>query len=273
MKPLHVPTLLVLLATSAWSQEPVNSTAATLPAPGVWIVVERVQAIGYGDDPTMLQRDVLDLASVTTVNVGLVRDVGLSLAVPLLHRDQRPGGDRLGFDDGLLTLKWRIWQHDFGTIDTSRVALILGTSLPWGADAFSSDSFDPVVGAVWTLIVGRHGANASLRYRFNSGPRDEPFVTPGTGGEDALYLDAAYLYRLSPAEFTADTSGGAWYLIAELNGVVEMNGDTTWLIAPGLMYEASRMALELSVQCPVYQDVTLRPEIDFTVTVGFRWLF
>lgn len=273
MKALLFAALLLLLASPARSQEPVNSTAATLPAPGVCIVVERAQAIGYGDDPTPLQRDVFDLASVTTINVGIVRDVGLSLAVPLLHRDDGAGGDRFGVDDGMLTLKWRLWQHDFGPIDTSRVALIFGTSLPWGVDEFSSGSFDPVVGAVWTLIAGRHGVNASCRYRFNSGSRDEPYITPGTGGEDAVFFDAAYLYRLSPAEFTVDNSGGAWYLIAELNGVAELNGDTTWLLAPGVMYEASRLALELSVQIPVYQDVSLRPEIDYTVTLGFRWLF
>jgi hypothetical protein len=176
-------------------------------------------------------------------------------------------------DDALLTLKWRVWQHDFGPIDTSRVALIFGTSLPWGDNDFSSGSFDPVVGAVWSLIAGRNGVNASFRYRFNSGQRDQPYITPGTGGEDALFFDATYLYRLSPAEFTADNSGGAWYFITELNAVVEMSGDTTWLIAPGIMYEASRLALELSVQLPVYQHASLRPEIDYTVTIGFRWLF
>jgi len=55
--------------------------------------------------------------------------------------------------------------------------------------------------------------------------------------------------------------------------VVEMNGDATWLLAPGIMYEASRLAFELSVQVPLYQDTSLRPEIDYTVTIGFRWLF
>ncbi|MFG0292229.1 MAG: hypothetical protein ACF8MJ_03640, partial [Phycisphaerales bacterium JB050] len=89
---------------------------------------------------------------------------------------------------------------------------------------------------------------------------------------DLLRFDTAYLYRLSPEEYGADFVAST-YAVVELNGTYETNGDTELFISPGLLYEASRFALELSVSMPVFQNVDHRPEPEYSVGVGVRFLF
>jgi len=87
---------------------------------------------------------------------------------------------------------------------------------------------------------------------------------------DLFCWDAAYLYRVTPAEFTAETDG-AWYALCELNGLYETNGDAELFVSPGLMYEAARWTLELSVQVPVWQSLDHRPAAEYLLSVGLRF--
>jgi hypothetical protein len=283
----------LLLCSSAVAQESPGATAATTPAPFATIGMQRFTLQRFGDDPTGLERDVREFRAITTISYGVARDMSLTLTQPIVYADSSvgapPGSTSLhtthdthiddassstfGLDDAELMFKWRVWQKDFGPIDTSRLALLAGINLPWGDRAFSSRSFDPTIGIVWTHIHDRHGVNVGARYRFNFGDDDAPYVIPGTGAHDAFYFEAAYLYRIAPARFDAHNSHGAWYVILEANSVVEMNGDRTIIVAPGLMYEAANFALELSVQLPVDQDVTNRPELDYGVLLGLRIFF
>jgi hypothetical protein len=156
-------------------------------------------------------------------------------------------------------------------IDTARFSVIAAVETPTGDDAFSSDSFDPVVGGVFTYIKGRHGFDAALRWEFNTGETPQP-VRGGMGSANVLFYDAAYLFRVSPAAFGAGPNA-ALYAIIEANGLYETNGDNEVLLSPGIMYEARNFASELSVQLPVWQEIESRPKTEFTVTAGLRWLF
>jgi hypothetical protein len=181
------------------------------------------------------------------------------------------GGDDFGINDLALSLKYRPFQTDLGPVDSVRLAFIGGIEIPSGDGDFSSHSFDPFAGAVFTAILGRHGINQSISYKFNTGG-DEFTMRAGDGQDDALRYDTAYLFRVSPATYAADTTA-ALYATVELNGIYETNGDNEALLGPGLLYEAKTFAAEATVGLPVIQDVDHRPDTDLTVTLGLRLLF
>jgi hypothetical protein len=110
-----------------------------------------------------------------------------------------------------------------------------------------------------------------LQYKFNTGG-DEFNTRAGDGPDDALRYESSYLFRLAPAEYESTTTG-AWYLMAEMLGLYETNGDNEILLGPGILYEARSYALEATISLPVVRDVDHRPETEFMVTVGFRILF
>ena len=218
---------------------------------------------------------------MTRIEYGLRSDVALAAYVPVAYRETHfsgspPAGEGAnaadaGLDDALVAVKWRLLRHDFGPIDTARFSLVAGAELPTGADAFSSDSVDPVVGGVFGYIQGRHGADAEVLWKFTTGGEDEA-VRPGEGSADLLSYGAAYLFRVAPPRFSAG-SAGAVYAILEANGAYETNGDNELLIAPGVLVETRGFAVEASVQLPLWQDLDHRPETEFTVTLGARFLF
>lgn len=263
-------------ADAALAQQAIHTPAAAQPSTGVLMVRELAQFTRYSSDPTGLDREVNDLVMLTDLAYGVSHDTVLMLRVPVLFRDidsdvegvdDSPGG----FGDVHAMVKMRIWQNDFGPIDTARLGVVAGLDLPTARAPFGSDSFDPMLGVVYTHIQGRHGFNASARYKINTGGRDDP-VRPGDSKADILHYDTAYLYRLAPVEYAIDTLG-AWYAIAELHGMYETNGDHEIFVAPGVMYEGRDWALEASLSLPVVQDLDHRPEAEFTITLGLRFLF
>ena len=270
-----------LWVSPAAAQEAVHTDSTAVPSAGHWAVRESVQYQRFRHDPTPAGREVDEWRSLTTVEYGLRPDLTLAAYVPIVYRETHLAGTPpagaadtndadFGFDDVLLTAKWRVYRNDFGPIDTARFSVVAGAELPTGIDAYSSDSVDPVLGGVFSYIQGRHGFNAELLWKFNTGGEDEP-VRAGEGSADALSYNAAYLFRVAPGRFAATTTG-AWYAIVEANGVYETNGDNELLVAPGILYEAKGFAIEGSLQLPVWQSLDHRPETSFTVTLGVRFL-
>lgn len=267
--------LLPLLATSSASaQEATNTPAATQPAQGSFYLRTKLQYISVGNDPSPENREIDKVVSTTTLTYGLRRDMSLSLNLPLVYEveDSAAGTDReFGVNDLSLTFKYRPLQIDLNPVDSVRFAAFGGVEIPSGDGDFSSHSFDPFIGGVFTAILGRHGFNQSVSYKFNTGG-DEFNTRAGDGPDDALRYDSAYLFRIDPAEYSADTSA-ATYLTFEMNGLYETNGDNEILIGPGILYEARSFALEATVGIPIVQDVDERPETDLVVTLGLRILF
>lgn len=260
----------------ALGQEATNTPAATQPGVGKWYLRERLQYFKLGDDPSPEHRDIDKVVATTALTYGITRDLSGTLTLPLALRYEDPAGPEgtdteFGVYDASLSFKWRPLQWDLNPVDSVRVAFFGGAEVPTGTGDLGSHSWDPFAGAVFTAILGRHGFNQALSYKFNNGG-DEFGIVAGDGPDDALRYDTSYLFRLDPAEYSADTTA-ATYLTLELNGLYETNGDKEALLGPGILYEARTFALEASIGLPVLQDVDERPETDLAFTLGFRILF
>jgi hypothetical protein len=263
-----------LVAASAYGQEATNTPAATQPSEGRWYLREKLQYLRLGDDPSPHGREIEEVVATTALTYGISRELSATLTLPVVaswEEGHLGEEDRFGTNDLSLSAKWRPFQRDLSPVDSVRLAFFAGAELPTGTGDLGSHSVDPFAGVVFTAILGRHGVNQSLQYKLNTGG-DEFNTRPGDGPDDARRYDTAYLFRLSPATYTAETTA-ATYLTIELNGLYETGGDNEVLFGPGILYEARRYALEASIGFPIVQDVEERPETEFMLTIGFRYLF
>lgn len=268
----------LVVPTAARAQAPMNGESATQPSPGQ--VLLRPMFHYYRlevDSPNPFVRGKLEAFDVeTSLDVGLRHDVALSLRVPVELRRRSfsfLGGtdDDEGVGDLTLLAKWRIWKADTNALDTARLSLLGGIDIRSGDDPFTSDAYSPRLGLAYTQVFGRHGFNGSLGWTFTTGGNDDP-VFAGESTADVFRYDLAYLFRLAPAAYTAETEG-AWYAIAQVDGTYETNGDHELLLAPGIMYEAKTWALEFSVQLPGWESLDHRPETEYVLQSGFRLTF
>jgi len=275
---MRIRTCAVIAATwlcpLAAAQQAVLTTAPTLPSKGQVVTRHLLTFTSYDDGPV----DGEDVTLANSVSLGLTGNLGIQFDLPYRFRDVEAVGappadvDASGLLDADVSLKWRVWQDDFGPVDTARLALLGGVQVPTGADRFSSDSVDPFIGAAFMYIRGRHGLGVSGRWLFTTGDVDGAALLPGDTLADVLEADAAYLYRLAPSEY-GDEFVASWYAMVEVRGLYETNGDAEAFIAPGILYEAPSFALEANIQVPIAQDLRSRPEREFIATVGLRLLF
>lgn len=264
--------------TSARAQEPPNAeNAATAPSPGHFVVREMVHynRLKLNANWPKEDRDIEDVEFMTQLNAGLTQNVSLSLRLPVFLREQDANGGGTDREEGVgdftALAKWRIVQKDLSALDTLRISLVGGAKIRTGDSPFTSDAYNPILGAALTHVRGRHGINADLQWTFTTDGNDDPLY-PGESTADLLRYDAAYVYRLYPEKFTAESKGG-FYAVMEMNGAYETNGDHEILISPGVMYEAARWTLELSVQLPALEDIDHRAEYDYAVVAGVRLSF
>jgi len=202
---------------------------------------------------------------------GFRRDLAFFLTVPYLNRqvdrlDAEFGRSEVAHDGvGDLTLlaKYRFWQDDRRPGETLRWAALGGLTLRSGDSDFTSDSYNPIVGTVFTWQRDRGWFNADLVYRFNTGG--------GESRHDALRYDLSYSHRLFPESFEP---GNAWELdaVAEMNGLYVADGSHEVFLSPGLQFITKQWILETSVQLPVIQELAdNRAETDYRFVVGFRF--
>lgn len=267
----------VMPVQQAFAQEAINMPAATQPSKGRWVLRNQVQYREARSHPETGDHGFREWTIWNNLAYGLTSEISLNLSVPVKHRRFVDGGDSSTHRDwgvGDLTLqgKWRIHQHDFGPIDTSRFSLIAGLEIPTFDSNMSTESVNPIVGGVYTHVQGRHGFNLAGQYKFNTGTGANINLGGGLGKSDAFFYDASYLYRLAPSAYGPD-SEGALYGVLELNGVYETNGDNEMFLSPGLMYEARTWTIEMSVQIPVWEDLDRRPASRFNIVAGLRLLF
>jgi hypothetical protein len=279
MNRLVLLSLATLLTTPvARAQESTNVPAATMPGQGSFYLREKVSAVKMsGSSPRHLGNKDVYTAS-TSLWYGITRDIALGFEVPVTYYDpsfehKRFTQTGLGFADMPLTFKWRPLKHDIGPLSTIMFAINGGIELPSGYDGYSSNSFDPFVGAALTVVADRHGFNQSVSYKFQ-GDADWFLYArrAGDGDADALRFDTSYLYRLHPSEFSKTANAGT-YLQVEFNGLYETNGDLEMLMGVGLLYEAPKWAVEATVAAPVGANARQRQEADIVFTIGFRYLF
>ncbi len=257
---------------SASAQAPINANVALQPRQGGLIWRQQIRLTRASTQSPMGQVDIEQVHTQSTLAYGLSASWTLIFDMPVVLSKVKDI-DQAGIhdsDSGLADMrimnKIRLYRNDFGINDTARFDLIVGAELPTGSDALSSDSFDPIIGGVYSIMAGRHAFDFDGLWKFN---------TAGTshgGGADLLKYDLAYLYRLSPETY-ASVDPTAWFAGIELNGLYETNNDHELFIAPGLQYVTTRWIIEATVQLPLYQTLDHRPERDFIAGLGFRVQF
>ncbi len=271
--------LAVAAAAPALAQESMNTAAATMPSKGTLVYKPRFHYAQFGRDPSGDSETTRMLEVSSEFTYGLARAWAMSLTIPAAFRDQdrtdAAGGGSdsdQGIEDLDLMLKWRIYKSDSVGVNTVRVALLGGASFASGDDHdFSSQTINPMLGIVATVVRGRHGFNQELSFRYNN-TDDSGNNFGGEGGYNTLFYNTSYVYRLWPDRFTSESTGG-WYATAELNGIYESSGEHELRFTPGVMYEAWRWTFELMALLPVWHDLDERPELDWGLGVGFRFSF
>ena len=260
---------LCAIAPPAMAQLAPLTEAATQPAKGriTWR-----QSLSYTQFE-LAGREIEQFETSTNLSYGITGELSASLTFSYVDRNGTGASayDQAGLSDTDLRLKWRFWQHDPGAIDTNRLALVGGLRLPTGTDGLSSDGYDPYVGLTFTKVQGRHGFNASAFLLITSDGQSAP-IEAGMGPADLLTVESSYLFRLLPAAYTSETNGSL-YAVVESIADYEMNGDFAWRLAPGILWEAKRYALELSVIVPVAREIDHRAETDWGISAGLRVLF
>ena len=132
-----------------------------------------------------------------------------------------------------------------------------------GDSDFSSDSYDPIVGLVFTLRRDEVFFDADLLYQLNTGR--------GRFSHDALRYDASLALRLFSGTTQRDI---AWEFnaVAELNGRYVVNGAHEVFLSPGVQLVTEQLILETSIQLPVIQDLpTGQPETNYRIITGLRF--
>lgn len=271
------------LGLPAFGQQLLSARSAVQPSQGLFAIRQFAAYHRYDSDPNRPagspDRDLEEFFAETVVAYGVTRDLAAMIHLPVVVRDfddpaASPGAldDEAGLRDFTLMGQYRFWKRDTGPIDTQRAVLIAGLEIPTFEEGFSSDSFDPFVGLGYTAIRGRHGLGGGLQWKFNGGQRDRP-VRFGDTEHDAGRVDLSYAYRVWPERYGQTSSFASFYLTGEALGRYETNGDTELLLAPGVLYEATRWAAGASVHLPVHQDLDGRPEMQFGLLLEFRVLF
>lgn len=224
-----------------------TESAVTVPA-GRWQVESGV-SLTHGDDV-----EVEELAA-TLVRVGLAENFELRLGWAGLIRERGPGEDLDGAGDGELGAKLVLREENGAA---PQLAVIAGTSVPFGERGVSSERFDPAlrlcvsrtlsqrlslganVGAEWSSEVSAGGGRST-------GARGIYTVTLGaavgerTGAFVELFGDFS-LSQHGPPAHTLD--GGVTFLVREdlqvdvAAGVGLSEAAPDWFVGVGVSWRA-----------------------------------
>lgn len=265
------------------------TTDAGVVSPALVIAKERVE---------WSSREFADeLRSTTALTWSPERRFQFDLAVPVLSRsvDVPVGGGIVrGTQEGLgdveLGVKWGIVRDD-DVMRSDRFSLLGNAVFPTGDDDTRVDgvdlgpraglglgTFGGALGVGYTLVRDRHRAAVALRGW--SWLEDDGF-DPG----DAVTLDVAYWFRLSPAHFAPGSSDvewrgvfellGRWQADDSLNGVDRSNGGHAWSVLAGLQANVSTsISCEFGVAVPI-DDTTSSTfgDLRHTLVFAFRMFF
>lgn len=204
---------------------------------------------------------------------GVKQNLALFFTVPYVNKQVDkvvPGLGRIeeahdGVADLTFLAKYRFWQKDPRPQETLRWAAIAGMNIRSGDSRFSSDSYDPLVGTVFTWQRNRGWFDADLSYQFNTGG--------GDNRHDVLRYDLSYSYRLFPIVYGSENVHEL-DAVAELNGRYSTSGSHEIFLSPGLQFITERWIIETSVQLPVVQkldDGMPETEYRFVVGIRFQW--
>lgn len=257
----------LVITPTVSAQEAINFNSALQPAKGMLIVRQQLRYFEADNNIGSNDLDIKQTQVSTALIYGIQSDLTLIFNAPIRFREIKNNNTGIttrdeGIGDITSLLKLQFYRNDTGPTDTARANVLAGMEIRSGDSDFSSDSYDPLFGAVYTQSRGRHGFDAAALWKFN---------TAG-GSSDRLRYDVAYVYRLYPEEYTVGKLTALFGLI-ELNGSYETNGDNELFVSPGIQYVTRDWAIEATVQLPIWQDLDERMERDFVVGLSLRLQF
>ncbi len=258
-----------LCAPSAAPAGGINTNLALTPPKGGSIL--RLQYSFIEADGRGPVRQVNSSTVAGTYVFGVEPNLALFFTVPYVNKQVDKVVPRRGrieeAHDGVADLtflaKYRFWQRDPHPQETLRWAAIGGLNVRSGDSDFSSDSYDPIVGTVYSWQRNRGWLDADLSVQFNTGG--------GEARHDRLRYNLSYSYRLFPKVYeSADVH--ELDAVAELNGRYTTSGSHEIFLSPGLQFITERWIFETSLQLPVVQELDDRePETEYRLVLGFRF--
>lgn len=256
------------LSERAWGQAiPINTDVAIQPAEGQLIYRNqlRYRSFDLGDPDA----DVTTWMQSNILVYGWTSRFSTALGVPLIRRDLEAKGpmeratDDLdtGIGDITLLLRYQLWKK-LGYLESRSWTVVGGVQIPSYDDPFSSRSWNPILGTVYTWRKNRRGVDADITYQLNT-ENDCDFKAG-----DVLRYDLAYQYRLLPARYEDISTDNPWSLtgLLELNGEYQEKSESDGrrldetdghqlFLSPGLAMTRKRTQFEAALQFPLYQNV------------------
>src|SRR5262245_2544258 len=182
-----------VVASSAAAQEAIFTRSATQPAANVLAWRQQIRWMNYTEGMT-------ELSTKSMLSYGITGNLAVEAQLPLISMT---GGwhEANGLGDLTILAKTRIWQRHDSAIDTARIGVFGGMTIPAGPTALTGGGFDPILGAVYMQVAGRHGFNIATQYQLTTAGAPHPLM-PGAGEADLLRIDGAYLWRVAPLEYS-----------------------------------------------------------------------
>lgn len=243
---------------------PINSDVALTPAEGVTLVRNQIR---FASGESVSSSSSQDINQVVISNVlvhGVREDLAVFASLPVVSLEIEEDSTS-GLGEMTFLGKLRIYRKD-EPLKTTRVALFGGVETPTGREDFSSDSFDPILGAVYTQQTLNSEFDADFIYKWNTGG--------GVFSFDSLFYDMAYQFRIWPPRHPEKGVPAFLNLVAELNGFYSTRGSHLLFLSPGIQYVDKRFIVESSIQLPVVQDQDKNEfEADFILSGGIRIQF
>ncbi len=249
----------------------INTNTAIAPGEGQYVYRTQLRFLESHSNPGPADVDVNVLVIPQVLAYGVRENLSVFGVVPLVLREgvRRPpaGGfsdlDDQGVADMRFFAKYRFYEQDEPG-ETTRWSVFGGLEVPTYDKDFSSDSWDPFLGTVWTYQSLEWGLDWDLFWNFNTGK--------GPFRHDELRYDAAYTYVLLTGQ-TLDEKFWQLNSVFELNGSYLTDGSHLLFAAPGFQLALERMIVEASLQLPVIRDLknTLEPDYLFAIGTRITW--
>ncbi len=248
----------------------INTNTAIAPGKGQTVYRTQLRFLQTHSSPGAADVDVNLLVNPHVLAYGVREDFTLFGVVPLVFREgtarppSSPGDFGSLAEQGVADLrffgKYRFWEKDLPG-ETYRWSALGGVEMPTYDEPFSSDSWDPFLGTVWTYQSLEWGLDLDAIWQFNTGE--------GVFRNDTLTYDLAYTYVLLTGE-TLDEKFWRLGSIFEFNGTYIADGSHLVYAAPGIQLALERMIVEASLQLPVVRSLKNAAEPDLAFVVGTR---
>ncbi len=248
----------------------INTNTAIAPGEGQTVYRTQLRFLESHSTPTPADRDINVLVNPHVLAYGVREDLSIFGVIPLVKRDgtvrpPTPVGavtelDDFGVADMRFFGKYRLSENDQPG-ETTRWSVFGGLEVPSFDKHFSSDSWDPFIGTVWTYQSLEWGLDFDWFWNFNTGN--------GVFRYDEMRYDAAYTYVLLTGQTLDDK---VWQLnsVLELNGSYFTDGSNLLFAAPGFQLALESMIVEASLQLPVVRDLKTGVEPDYVFVIGSR---